>query len=220
MKKQQFFITVPIMDRVDSCDYEYMGYDDRNTNDKKNNRSRFPGVPMLLHNYDPESEAEIRFIRTITGKEAPEKNFALIKEEIANLAVNPDIDEDLRAKFCNADLLSSAKEICVDYDESYSKQTKFLKDMCNSFAENADIYLDITFGSKVSPVVAVSSLVFAENARFAHIKEIVYGLHAQSNVDRIFDVKSIYRIGQALNLASGISGTNLEELLDSFCDEE
>lgn len=221
MEKQQFFITVPILDHngLYTVNYEYVGFPERNVG--TDNESHFPGVPMLVHNYDPRKNAEVVFIRTVnTANNNPELNFNTLKNEIAAITDNQKISEKLRAKFKGNTLIENAKEILVDYDESYTRHLKFLRDLCTVYQEDAEIYMDITYGSKVTPLVSVSSLVYAENAKNCSLRELIYGMAAQSKKKKIFDVKAMYRMSQALNLGSFTSGMDLDKLLESFSAEE
>ncbi len=219
MKKQQFIISVPVQsaNNLKLVEYEYTGFPERNKI-MSNNRSRFPGVPMLLHNYDPDSDAEILFIRTINPENENDanNNFEVLQNEIASIPNNPDIDETLREKFRGNTLLSNAKEIKLLYEETLEKQIQLIKDICALFKEDADLYMDITFGSKVTPIQSVVSLVYAENAKHMTIKELVYGLCAGVSVPKIFNVKDLYRIGQSLNVAASVPGIDIDKMLSTF----
>lgn len=218
MKKQQFLISVSLQSAkggLQKTPYEYEGFPERNVNNRANNNSHCPGIPMLLHNYDPESDAQIVFL--VPAGNAAKSNFEVFKQEIIDIPNNPDIDEKLRRKFEGKDLISTAKVITIPAEENREKSIAFFNDLCAVFIEEADLYMDITFGTKVHAVSEFSTLVYAENARLMNIREVIYGkLDHAKNIGKIYDVKFLYRMVQSLNTAAFVPGSDLTALLDSF----
>ena len=79
------------------------------------------------------------------------------------------------------------------------------------------LYVDFTYGTKMSIINIFSSIVYAEKVADCYIKELVYGsVDFVSNVGHIFDVRSLYEINTLIQSASNIPNVNMKHIFDLF----
>ena len=92
------------------------------------------------------------------------------------------------------------------------------KSVSRSYKKGAELYIDLTFGSKVQAISIFQSLCVAES-NGCHVKELLYGSYIKSEADAgkgsIYSLRSLYEITQLLNTYSMLPDTDLEKLLDS-----
>lgn len=204
MNKQQFIATIPILDEktLKRAAYIYADYPERGAVE-----SRFPAIPMIRHNIDPTAEISVIVIFTQAGNY--KHNLELFYEELQ--AVSDEF---------NVELVSKVTEIPVPYEETKKKHTEFFVSIGNALAGDADLYMDLTYGSKVSPITEFASLVYAEHAKKCRIKEVIYGKVMGSETPTLYDIKELYRMSQLINTMSFLPNANLEKLLNSFNEDE
>lgn len=202
--KQQFIITNSIMDEkaLKLAAYSYSGRSDRDPVE-----AHFAGIPMIKHNLNPSADVSIVAIITEAGNYA--NNFELYKKELEKITEETGIE-----------LVSKIKVIKVPYDESREKHIAFFTELCKLFEEDAELYMDVTFGSKVTPISEFASLVYAENAKKCNIKEVIYGKVIAAEKQEIYDIKCLYHMAQLISTASHNPYVDLEELLNSFEKDE
>ena len=200
MNKQQFIATIPILDdkTLKKAAYIYADNPERGAIE-----SCFPAIPMLRHNVDPTAEISVIVIYTRAGNY--KHNLELFYNELK--AVSAEL---------NTDLVSKVIEIPVPYEETREKHTAFFVSIGNALAENADLFMDITYGSKVSPITEFASLTYAEHAKKCRIKEVIYGKVIGAETPTLYDIKELYRMSQLINTMSFLPNADLERLLNSF----
>lgn len=200
MFSQQFIVTIPILsDKVlKKVPYIYEGHPERPPIE-----SYFPGIPMLRHNIDPSAEISIVVIYTCAGNY--QNNLELFYTELQSLS--DEIGVDLRSK---------VKEISVPYEETRDKHVSFFVELGNAFIENADLYMDLTYGSKVSPITEFALLPYAEYGKMCRCKEVIYGKVIGSDTPTIYDIKELYQMSRLINTISRIPGSDLNKLLNTF----
>ena len=204
MNKQQFIATIPILDEktLKKAAYIYADYPERSAVE-----SYFPAIPMIRHNIDPTAEISVIVIFTQAGNY--KHNLELFYKELR--AVSDEF---------NVDLTSNVVEIPVPYEETKKKHTEFFVNIGNALADDADLFMDLTYGSKVSPITEFASLVYAEQAKKCRIKEVVYGKVMGSETPTIYDIKELYRMSQLINTMSFLPNADLEKLLNSFNEDQ
>jgi len=108
--------------------------------------------------------------------------------------------------------------IRVELKETTAKHIAFFKSVSRSYKKGAELYIDLTFGSKVQAISIFQSLC-VEKTSGCHVKELLYGSYIKSEADAgkgsIYSLRSLYEITQLLNTYSMLPDTDLEKLLDS-----
>ncbi len=203
--KQQFIVTNPILpeNMLNSAVYSYSGRDDRQPVE-----AHFAGIPMIKHNVDKNADIKILVVITKDANGNYEKNYKLFLEELK--AISDEIGVDLSSKITTVE---------IPFSETTDKHISFFTDMCKGFEEGADLYMDVTFGSKVTSIDIFSTLVYAEKIKKCDIKEVVYGKGLKGEPQEIFDISTLYRMTQLINTMSYIPNANIDEMLARFKSE-
>ena len=116
------------------------------------------------------------------------------------------------------------KVISIPHDESRQIQEKLLKDMINEITEGAEVYADITYGTKSLPIIAFSVFNFAEKFLKADIKHIVYGKvdyddkGNQINPE-LFDMTALFYLNSIASTMECKTADEAKKLLDTILSE-
>lgn len=200
MNKKIFFITIPMLP---SENLKMIRYRKEDAGELFSEPSRFPGIPMLEWSILGKEEIKIVTVRTDDDAKRTQANYELFKEELASLGKNIDTELKIDA------------EILLPHSENKDKQMSLLKEICSHFEPDADIYMDITFGTKVTPIGMFSSLVYAEKIMRCNIKSVVYGkyAHNDSSVGELYDVRPLYEMAMLINTADDLPQHSINAIL-------
>ncbi len=116
-----------------------------------------------------------------------------------------------------------SKIISLPFNESKTTfQEAFFK-LINELEENAEIYVDITFGAKTTPLLLISFLQFAERYFNCEVKMIDY---AQRDYDKnekpiigsecLYDVTSLFYLNTLMNEMNCKTGSEAVETVKQF----
>lgn len=166
----------------------------------------FPSIPMIEDGLLGAGDVKIIVIKTDDDNERADFNFKTFCEELEELSnrVGRKLEID--------------KIIRIPHEETREKQMQFYKELCLSYEEDCEIYMDITYGTKVTPIAMFSSLVYAEKVKNCKIENITYGKYAHNGGDigNLYDVKSLYEIASIINTADYMSPDKIEVLVNSL----
>lgn len=167
--------------------------------------SCFPAISMIA-NADIEHDDKLIVTPVVTTSGTSEANLKAFLAELTAL------EERYNVRF------TVEEPIRVELKETTAKHIAFFKDVSRSYKKGAELYIDLTFGSKVQAISIFQSLCVAES-NGCHIKEVLYGSYIKSEADTgkgsIYSLRSLYEITQLLNTYSMLPDTDLKKLLDS-----
>lgn len=178
MRKKIFIITLPSMPESNLYRLKYKSEE----GDFVSPSLTFPGLAMFLQNYKQDDIIKIVTVQTETGNDnqtACRKRFdAEFSDACGSIGRNFHID----------------REILIPFEENHEKQKLLLRGLDDIFEDSCDIYMDITYGSKLTSVAMFSSLVCAEIAYSDKIKSVCYGKYAFDGTDEgvLFDSEPLY----------------------------
>ena len=197
---KQFLCSIAIRPDLSKVDYFYP--DDPA---KTIVHSCFPAISMIA-NAGIKHGDELIVTPVVTNSSTSEANLNAFIAELTALEAKHNI------KF------TVEEPIRVELKETTAKHIAFFKSVSRSYKKGAELYIDLTFGSKVQAISIFQSLCVAES-NGCHVKELLYGSYIKSEADAgkgsIYSLRSHYDITQLLNTYSMLPDTDLEKLLDS-----
>ncbi len=212
-----FFCTIPMNDpqRIKSVDYSFSG-DERRKDIIV--RTKFPAIAMLKTNLKPGDDFEI--VVMWTDKPFRTEENAQFTDSVTNL--NSFYEElDQLSDEMGMNLKEKAKEIVIPFDESKEKQMFLFRRICNSFIKDSEVYMDLTYGTKMSIITGFASVTYAEKACNCYIKEMLYGSFdfGKSAKATIYDIRTLYEMSALIQSASIIPGIDISGILDMYEEE-
>ena len=170
--------------------------------------SRFPGIAMIKNNIHAKADVNIVTVRTIDDNSRSEECYRLFKEELSALSDDISIKLDINT------------EISVPHNEDISKEKQLLKSLFNSFPENSDVFMDVTYGTKMTAIEMFSSLCYAEIAKKCSIKSIIYGKYSFNGSDtgQLYDVINLYNLMRLIETSSHMDKNSFKDLVLQIID--
>lgn len=204
MRKKIFIITIPMLPAESLKSVQYMKDD---SNEIIPIFTKFPGIAMIKENISRNERVKIVTVRTNDDNSYTKGNYELFKNELSDLSAESGLAANIDC------------EIIIPHDEGLDKQQRFLKHICDCYENKADIYMDITYGTKATSIGMFSSLVYAEKAEECSIKKIVYGkFNYSSENGSLYNIKSLYDIAMLINSSAYMPKKNIKLLLDTLID--
>ena len=199
MSKKIFFVTIPMLD---SEKLKLLKYRKENRGEIFSEPSRFPAIPFLEWSIIGNEEIKLVTVRTDDDRNCTEENYRLFKEELAALS-------DRLGREITVDA-----EIVLPHEENREKQILILKKICEQYEENADVFMELTYGTKVTPIGMFSSLTYAEKIKHCNIKSVIYGKYPfMGEVGDLYDVRCLYEMTGIINAAEFLPDEKIESLL-------
>lgn len=202
MKTKQFLISVPMLpeESLKSIEYEFVGLPNL-----FHVKSRFPSIPLIEWNLASDDQ-DIRIVAIMTDDVSgrSERNLAVLKEELAEMSLRVGIALEIN------------ELIRLPHNETKEKQVEMFRKISNSYLDDSEVYVDITYGTKVMPICTFASLVYAEKVKNAEIKSIIYGKyeHTDSGKGEIYDLRSVYELNMLVNSISAFPSMEIEGTID------
>lgn len=199
MNKKIFFVTIPMQNPADLKPLKYRKED---KGEIFSEPSRFPGIPFLDWSIIGDEEVKLITVRTDDDRKNTEKNYEKFKEELAALSERLGRNIEIDA------------EIILPHEENREKQIVLLKELCAQYEENSDIYMELTYGTKVTPIGMFSSLTYAEKVKHCNIKSVIYGKYSfKGDIGDLYDVRCLYEMTGIINAAEYLPDGKIESLL-------
>ncbi len=203
MAKKQFFATISMLrpDQLKELDY---------TAEFKKDfvfmPTSSPAIAMIEMYLNPGDDYEIITVRTDDDNERTKINYDEFKKDLKRLGAKKGMD------------ITISKEILIPHNESREKHIKFFREMCDAYKPLSDVYMDVTYGSKVTSISLFASLVYAENATQCNIEDIIYGkfAHNDRTGGELFSIRCLYELKELVHSASLMGNVNIDEMLDIF----
>lgn len=174
---------------------------------KDTDKTCFPSIPMLERNIAAEDDVKIVAVMTEDDNGRTEQNYKVFLNELKALSAR--IGKELTVD----------ETVVVPHNEERSKLIGLLKSLCAVFESDAKVYMDVTYGSKVTSIELFSSLVFGAKVKNCDIRSIIYGKynHAENNEKgNIFDIRCLYDIINLIYAADYLPENKIEALLDQL----
>jgi len=203
MKKKVFLVTIPMQDPKNLKEIKY----------RKGNRGQlfsepthFPAIPFLEWNVYGSEDVKLVTIRTDDDNDFSILNYQTFKEELKDLSNR-----------LGAEIIID-QDIVIPHEETKEKQLSTLKQICECYEEDTDIYMELTYGTKVTPIALFSSLNYAEKVKHCQIKSIIYGKfpHNGSSIGEIYDVRCLYDMANLMHATEFMAEKEVGTLLDSL----
>jgi len=115
----------------------------------------------------------------------------------------------------------SYETIEIDFEPTKKTYNKLITDLAEKIPENAEIYVDTTFGFKAIPLSLFCALRFVEEFREAVVQYIVYGKVEFNKETRkpekpmLYDITSLYYL---FKLMGTMGASNAEDALETLKD--
>lgn len=201
MRKKLFFITIPLQGKNQLGKTRYRKED---KGELYSRETSFPGIAMLENCVQGNEDIRIVTVRTAVENGETEKNYEQFKSELSELA-----DEMGRE-------LTISGEILIPHSENRHKQVEFFKELCAQCEPDCDVYMDITFGTKVTSVCMFTLLTYAEKMLCDDICGIYYGKydHYNNTPGELYNVRSMYDIAALIRSAEHLPQDNINDLLE------
>jgi hypothetical protein len=109
----------------------------------------------------------------------------------------------------------------IPFEPTKETYNKLITDLAEKIPENAEIYTDITFGSKPEILSLFCALRFVEEFRNAIVQYIVYG-KAEFNKDgdienpKLYDITSLYYLFKLMGTMGATNAESATETLKDF----
>ena len=200
--KKQFFVSISMMD----TNLTPIRYRKENRGEILSGECHFPSLPMLEWSIIGDEDVEIIAVMTDDDNKNTAKNLMLFKEELKQ--VSAALGRELQVD----------REIVLPHREDREKQVELFKTVCGAFEERAQIYMDITYGTKVTAVGLFSALTYAEKVKHCDIRSIYYGKFSFGNksIGDIYDVRSLYELSALIHAADYLDSERISALIDEL----
>ena len=185
MSKKIIFATISIQ-RKDQL--KKLNYHRENTAQCYPIESAFPSIPVIAESVCADDDVSIFPIITDDLAGNSRNNLEVFKAELAELNEK------------NGWNLQITDLILLPHEENKPKQVQLFREFCEKYEENAEIYMDVTYGTKITSIGIFSTLVYAERVKHCNIRSIIYGkfLHGTENTGEIYDIKPLYNLNMLI----------------------
>ena len=187
MKKKIFIISIPMLPqenlkllRYDSGDGTYSA------------QTRFPGIALLEKYATGNVPVKIVTVRTDDENGYTSACYRFFLEELDGLAER------------TAMALTVDTQITVPHNENEEKERLLLKELFACFEKGGHVYMDLTYGTKLTAIEMFSSLCYAEIVEKCSIKSVVYGKYAFNGAKEgeLFDATRLYHTVRLMDAAA------------------
>lgn len=169
----------------------------------------FPVLAMMEWNILPGEEVELVTVRR-ENDDNTEVNYQTFLTELREMQQRSGIS-------CRI-----VKEITVPHTEDKAKQTALFRELCAVYPEGADVYMDLSFGTKITTVCLFSTLPYAEKARGCTIKHITYGLHNynaspdEEPVSQLYNVRYLYDMASFIHTVDMANADDIDHVIEGL----
>ncbi len=201
--KKIFFVSISMLP-VDRLTPLYYSFEGEKAADYK---TCYPSILQMEKNIKPGDEIKIVAVRTDDDNDRTADNFNVFQHELATLSEKLGIE------------LSVGETVKVPHNETKQKLIFLLKNLCAAFEEDAEIYMDVTYGTKVTSIELFTSLVFGAKVKNANIRSVIYGKYSHGeNVENgtVYDIRCLYDILNLIYAADHLPEERIEDLLNQF----
>jgi len=169
---------------------------------------RCPIHGILAKTLEKGEQVKVIYILTTGENSEYEQNKKAYIEELEN--INKEIGAVL-----------SYDTIEIDFEPTKKTYNKLITDLAGKITDNAEIYVDTTFGFKAIPLSLFCGLRFVEEFREAIVQYIVYGKVEFNKETRkpekpmLYDITSLYYL---FKLMGSMGASNAEDAMETLKD--
>ena len=197
MKKKIFIISIPMLpeENLKALQYRY-------SDGALSGMTRFPGIALLEKCAQGKAPVKVVTVRTIDDHRRTEACYRLFHEELGRLSVKLNM------------VLEIGAEIAVPHTEDEEKSRHLLRELLSAYEKSAYVYMDLTYGTKLTAIELFSSLCFAETVYNCNIKAAAYGKYAfnSSGIGELYDVTRLYHMLRFLETSSQMDRASFADL--------
>ena len=200
MNQKIFFITIS-MQTQDNL--KCLPYRKEDTGELFTRPCSFPGIAMLESCILGDEDIKIVTVRTNDDNNRTNENYNLFKRELQ--ALSADLGRELAIN----------EEIIIPHSENKDKQFQLYKEICSHYEDGADIYMDITYGTKVTSACRFSTLTYAEKISKCDIKGVYYGKipYGNETFGELYNVSCLYELSMLANTADFMTKERFDSLV-------
>ena len=204
MRKKIFIISIPMLPMQNLKKLRY-----RLSDGSFSSETAFPGIAMLEQFSSNDDSVKVVTVRTDDENGRTQQCYDLFKNELSELLSNSKRE------------ITVEKEIVVAGEESQSKEKGFLRNIFSCYETHSDVYMDLTFGTKLTSVEMFSSLHYAEIIKNCTVKAVIYGKYSfdDSEIGELYDAASLYHTIRLLDTAIQMKGIYFDDLLNQIIDD-
>jgi hypothetical protein len=168
---------------------------------------RCPINGILAKTLQKDEPVKVIYIMTKSDNSECEQNKKVFIEELENI---------------NKEIGAVLSYDTVDTDFIPTKQTynKLITDLADKIPENAELYTDITYGSKPEILSLFCALRFVEEFRDAVVQYIIYGKvefnKGKTENEMLYDITSLYYLFKLMGTMGASNAENAMETLKEF----
>ena len=198
MKQKIFIISIPMQPEENLKLLRY-----RYRDGALSSPTRFPGVALLEKYAVGKAPVKVVTVRTDDDNGYTERCYGLFHEELCQLAERFGVRLKIDA------------EIIVPHEESVEKECVLLKELFACFDRGSEIYMDLTYGTKLTAIELFSSLYYAEIVEKCGVQAVVYGKYAfnGSTEGELFDATRLYHTVRFLDAAAHMDRNSFVDLI-------
>lgn len=201
--KKTVFVTIPMLPAESLKPVKYRK---ENTGKIFSEPSRFPSIPMLEWNMS--ADDEIKIVAVMADDEAgrSKANLETYKAELAKLSEDMGIQMEIN------------EVIVLPHEETKKKQVQLFKEISKHYDNASEIYMDVTYGTKITSIGLFSSLVYADKVKGCDIKTIIYGkyAHTDGETGEIYDLRCLYDLNMLIHAAEFMPANDIEDLINDL----
>ena len=173
--------------------------------------------------YDGEVMFPINAVLAKTLKADDEVKVVLLEKR--GLIKKCDYSDEFKKELdgINGGIGATLKYVTIDVpsEETRTVHERTMRSMIDFLEQDADVYADITFGSKPLPIISFLTLGFAEKFFACNVKYVVYGkINRDINNNPInhtlFDVTPLYYLNAVTDAIDCTSGEQAKKILDTI----
>jgi len=169
----------------------------------------FPVLAMMEWNILPGEEVELVTVRR-ENDDNTECNYRTFLKELREL-------EERSGLHCHI-----IKEILVPHTEDKEKQVALFRELCALYPQGADVYIDLSFGTKITTVCLFSTLPYAEKVRGCTVKHVTYGLHDYNAapdapaVSNLYNVRYLYDMASFIHTVDSANAEDIDRVIEGL----
>jgi len=174
-----------------------------------NNPVRCPIDGVLAKTLKKDEQVKVIYILTTGENSECEQNKATYIEELEN------INKQIGAILCY-------DTVEIDFEPTKKTYNKLIIDLADKIPDNAEVYVDTTFGFKAIPLSLFCALRFVEEFRDATVQYIIYGKVEFNKETRkperpmLYDITSLYYLFKLMGSMGASNAENAMETLKDF----
>lgn len=201
--KKIFFCSMPMLDADGLKQITYLK---DGAKEIVSRPTRFPSIVMLDWSILGNEDVKIVMVKTDDDNDRTQHNIKLFEEELAALSADLEIELKIDAV------------VTLPHEENREKQISLFKEIASHFEEGADVYMDVTYGTKITSIGMFSSLVYAEKVKKCNVKSVIYGKYSHNGgeIGSIYDVRSMYEIAMLINSVDHLPSTDIDSLISAL----